>query len=94
MRKIMYFIPLFSLLGLALVVGVLYLIIPKIVVMFFIGFWFGIKAPVVIVANAFGAKFVFFENRINSNSYNLGFLFGIFFWSSTLFVPHKIQKVN
>lgn len=70
------------LLGVGLIVGLLYLIIPDIAAIFVGGFWHGIKAPVVFVLNIFGTKFRFYDNIPNLNLYNLGFLIGIFVWSS------------
>lgn len=93
MKKIMYFVPLFMLLGLGLVVGLLYLIIPDIVNNFIDGLWYGVKSPVVFVLNIFGTKFKFYDNMSNSNLYNLGFLIGIFVWSSPpSFIAYRNYK--
>lgn len=93
MKKIMYFVPLFMLLGSVLIIGFLYFIIPDVIINFVMGFWSGIKAPVVFILNIFGTKFKFFDNQTNSNLYNFGFLLGIYFWSSpSSFIAYKSRK--
>jgi len=93
MKKTMYFVPLFMLLGLGLIVGLLYLIVPDIIATFIDGLWYGIKAPVVFVLNIFGTKFKFYDNISNSNLYNFGFLIGIFVWSSSpSFIVYRNYK--
>jgi hypothetical protein len=83
LKKIIYFTPLFMLLGLGLIVGLLYLIFPEVVTSFISGLWYGVKAPVVLVLNIFGKDYKFYDNMSNKNIYNLGFLIGIFVWSSS-----------
>ena len=89
-RKIYYLIPLFMLLGVLLILGLLYLFIPNQMVNFLTGAWYGIKAPVVIIINVFGGKLSFYKNVELSGWYNFGFIIGIFVWSS----PNRITKIK
>lgn len=82
MRKILYFVPLFMLLGVVIIIGLLYFIIPNVVTSFLSGFWSGVKAPVVCIFNIFGSKFDFYNNPTSSNFFNFGFLAGVYIWSS------------
>ena len=72
---------------------VFYLIFPNEASNFIRGLWYGIRAPIVLILNIFGTQFDFYSNTASSNFYNLGFLLGIFAWSShPPLVIHKIHK--
>jgi hypothetical protein len=51
------------------------------------------SVQLVFVLNIFGTKFKFYNNMSNSNLYNLGFLIGIFSWSSpSSFIAYRNYK--
>jgi hypothetical protein len=51
------------------------------------------SVQLVFVLNIFGTKFKFYNNMSNSNLYNLGFLIGIFSWSSPpSFIAYRNYK--
>ncbi len=92
MKKWTKFLPLFILLGVLIVCGILCIVFPSMMKNWIYGLWGGIKAPIVMFLNVFGAKFSFYENISASNAYNLGFIMGITSWSSHKYISNVIKK--
>lgn len=92
MKKWTKFLPLFILLGVLIVCGILYIVFPSMIMNWIYGLWDGIKAPIVMFVNVFGARISFYENISASNAYNWGFVMGITSWSSHRYLSNVIKK--
>lgn len=91
-NKKYYLFPLFILIGLLLILGLLSFLIPNHVINFLRGVWYGIKAPIIVIASAVNLNLSFYKNIESSKLYDFGFIVGILTWASPKIKTKKYKE--